>query len=312
MQETRRAILEELDAGPVTGPSLADRLDVSRTAVWNHVEALRDAGFEVPSTEAGYRLVSVPEYGAAAVEYGLAAPFEVEYHASVESTNAVARERAEAGASDLVVLADEQTGGRGRRTRGWESPPGGIWMSVVLRPDRPPATVPLLTLGAAVAVTASVRDRGVPAAITWPNDVIVPGDGERGGKKLCGVLTEMSGEAGRVSWVVVGVGLNANVDPAALPGAATSIEDRIGSVDRRSLVQAILDRFASLRDRDERILERWRDLNATLDGRVRVESGAETITGEAVDVTETGALVVETEAGRRTLHAGDVTHLRRA
>ena len=310
MQETRRAILEELANGPVPGPVLADRLGISRAAVWKHVEALRDAGFDLPSTDAGYRLETVPEYGSAAVEFGLGAPYEIEYHDSVPSTNALARERADAGASDLVIIADEQTGGRGRRDRGWNSPPGGVWMSIVLGPNWPPARVPLLTLGAAVAVTEAIRDRGVDAAIKWPNDVIVQGDGERGGAKLCGVLTEMAGEAGRVSWVVVGVGINANVDADELPPGATSLQSVVGPIDRRSLVQDVLERFADLAANPDETLPAWKTHAATLGQHVRIETATESFDGEAVDVSETGALIVKTDGEKRTVHAGDCDHLR--
>ncbi|MFB6270617.1 MAG: biotin--[acetyl-CoA-carboxylase] ligase, partial [Halobacterium sp.] len=227
MNETRAAVLDALADGPITGPELADELDISRTAVWKHVEALREAGFDVESVADGYELAGVPEYGGAAVEFGLEAPFEVEYHDALPSTNDRARELAAEGACDVAVLADKQTGGRGRRGREWSSPSGGVWLSLVLCPDLPPARVPLLTLAAAVAVTDAAREAGVHAEIKWPNDVIVRQDGdnvpERGGDKLAGVLTEMEGEASRVSWVVVGMGINVNVDPSDLSGDATSV-----------------------------------------------------------------------------------------
>ncbi|MFB6135021.1 MAG: biotin--[acetyl-CoA-carboxylase] ligase [Halanaeroarchaeum sp.] len=308
MQRTRQEILDAIATGPVSGPALADRLDVSRTAVWKHVEALRDAGFEIPSGEEGYRLASVPDYGAAAIEYGLRAPYEVEFHDAVESTNAVARERAEGGARDLVVLADEQTGGRGRQDRSWASPSGGVWMSLVLRPDLPPARVPLLTLAAAVAVTEAIADRGIEATIKWPNDVHLADDGL--GPKLCGVLTEMTGESDRVSWVVVGIGLNANVDPDALPEGATSLEAAAEPVDRRTLVQDVLHRFDALAGRPDDIVDAWRSHAATLGARVRIDTGTSAFEGTAVDVTATGALVVEGDGDRRTIHAGDCEHLR--
>ena len=312
MQETRRAILAELVGGPTPGPAIADRLGVSRAAIWKHVEALREAGFEIRSTENGYELASVPEYGATAVEFGLDAPYDVEYRDRVESTNAVARERAEAGASDLVVLADEQIGGRGRREREWQSPSGGVWASVVLRPDRPPAAVSLLTFAAAVAVTEAVRERGVDAAIKWPNDVIVPGAGDRGGGKLCGILTEMSGETGRVSWVVVGIGLNANVPQGALPPEATSVKAEVGPADRRSLVQDILERFSELADRPEATLSVWSEHALTIGQHVRIATATATFEGEAVGVTDAGALRVDTEDEERTVYAGDCEHVRPA
>jgi BirA family biotin operon repressor/biotin-[acetyl-CoA-carboxylase] ligase len=315
MNETRRAVLDALDDGPVTGPELADHLGVSRTAVWKHVEALRDAGFTVKSVAVGYTLAGVPEYGAEAVEFGLDAAFEVEYHDSLPSTNDRARELAADGASDVVVLADRQTGGRGRRGRQWSSPAGGVWMSVVLRPDLPPARAPLLTLAAAVAVTDAARELGVDAAIKWPNDVVVPRENDssgRGGAKLAGALTEMEGEASRVSWVVLGVGVNADVDPADLDGDATSIRAEAGDVPRRLFVQRVLERFDALRNDPDAILDAWRERTATLGQRVRVETQNGDVVGDAVDVTEHGALVVETADGERVIHSGDCQHLRSA
>ncbi len=171
MNETRRAVLDALADGPVSGPKLAETLDISRNAIWKHVEGLRTAGFGIESTTDGYLLDEVPEFGPA-VEYGLDAPFEVEYHDSIGSTNDRARELAGENAQDVVVLADEQVGGRGRLERAWVGPSGGIWMSLVLRPTIPPAHAPLLTLAAAVAVTRAAREAGVPAEIKWPNDVL--------------------------------------------------------------------------------------------------------------------------------------------
>ncbi|WP_435095185.1 biotin--[acetyl-CoA-carboxylase] ligase [Halarchaeum sp. P4] len=313
MNETRRAVLDALADGPVSGPELADALDVSRAAVWKHVEALRDAGFGVESTGSGYVLSEIPEYGGLAVEYGLTAPFEVEYHDSVPSTNDRARDLAADGASDVVVLADEQTGGRGRLEREWASPSGGVWMSVVCRPDLPPARVTLLTVAMSAAVCGAVREAGVPAEIKWPNDLLVPDpDAERGGRKLAGILTEMEGEAGQVSWVVVGVGLNANVPANDLPEGATSLlVERGDPVERRTLVQRALERFVELRADPAAAREAWREQAATLGTRVRVTLPTETVVGEAVDVTDVGALVVETDAGEeRVVHAGECEHLR--
>ncbi|MCD2204245.1 biotin--[acetyl-CoA-carboxylase] ligase [Halobacterium sp. KA-6] len=313
MNETRRAVLDALAGGPIAGPALADDLGISRTAVWKHVEALREAGFEVESAPEGYTLAGVPEYGAEAVEFGLDAPFDVEYHDALPSTNDRARELAASGTSDVVVLADRQTGGRGRRGREWSSPPGGVWMSLVLRPDVPPARVPLVTLAAAVSVTDAAREAGVDAAIKWPNDCIVPRDGtERGGDKLAGVLTEMEGEASRVSWVVVGVGVNVNVDPEELGPDATSVRAEAGDVERRVFVQRVLERFHEVRDDPDAVLDAWRDRAATLGQRVRVETANGDVVGDAVDVTEHGALVVETADGRTVVHAGDCQHLRPA
>lgn len=309
MQETRRAVLRALADGPVSGPDLATRLGVSRAAIWKHVESLREAGFTIESTTEGYWLEAIPEYGGAAVEYGLDAPFDVEFHPTLPSTNARARELAASGETDVVVLADAQTGGRGRLDRGWDSPSGGIWLSVLCRPDRPPAEAPLYTLAAAVAVTRAVREEGVDAGIKWPNDVLVR-DGKNGERKLAGVLTEMQGEADRIAWMVVGIGCNANIDADELPEGATSLREQVGDVDRRDLVARLLDGFDDLRGDPEAILPAWREHALTLGRRVRIETAGETVVGEAVAVTSSGGLVLETRAGRRTVSVGDCEHLR--
>lgn len=318
MQETRRAVLETLDDGPVSGPALAERLGVSRTAVWKHVDALREAGFEVEGGEDGYALASVPEFGGSAVEFGLDAPFDVEFHDSIGSTNARARELAEAGAGDVVVLADEQTGGRGRLDRAWASPSGGVWTSLLLRPDLRPAEVPLLTLAAGVATVRAVESVGVDAGLKWPNDVLVPsGDGTGAERKLAGVLTEMAGETDRTDWVIVGIGLNANVDAGALPPGATSLREERGGgedgdVERRRLVQRLLESFDELRTDPDVVLPAWREAALTLGRRVRVTTPDGEVVGEAVDVEAPGQLVIETENGPVRVHAGDCEHLRPA
>jgi BirA family biotin operon repressor/biotin-[acetyl-CoA-carboxylase] ligase len=311
MHETRERILTALGEGPASGPELASELSVSRAAVWKHVEGLREAGFGIVSDEDGYTLTGVPDFGGSAVAYGLDAPFEVEYHDAVPSTNARARDLAAAGASDVVVLADEQTGGRGRLDRSWSSPSGGIWLSVLFRPDVPMAQTPVFTLAAAVAVTRAAREAGVEAVIKWPNDVLVEVDGEE--RKLVGILTEMEGEADRVSWVVVGIGVNANVDPALLPDEAnaTSLSAVRGEpVDRRRFTQRVLETFDTVGTDPEATLDAWREYATTIGKKVRIDTPDGEVVGEAVDIAYPGSLVVDTGDDRVTVAAGDCEHLR--
>lgn len=312
MNETRQAVLETLAAGPVSGPALADDLEISRAAVWKHVESLRDAGFEIESTGTGYVLDAdaVDAYSGPAVEFGLEAPFSVEFHETIGSTNDRARELAADGASNVVVVTNEQTGGRGRLDRAWNSPPGGVWMSIVCRPSVPPARAPLYTLAGAVAVARTAREAGVDAAIKWPNDVIVPA-GEAGEyRKLAGILTEMEGETDRIEWLVVGIGVNANVDVADLPDGATSLEHEVGAVNRRQFVQRLLEAFHDSRRKLDTVVDDWRKLAATPGQRVRVELGDRELRGRALGITETGALELETDDGVETVTAGDCEHLR--
>ena len=306
MQERRIQVLEALTEGPVAGPALADRLGVSRAAVWKHVEALREAGFDIAGGENGYELRSVPEFGPA-VAFGLDAPVDVEYHDSIDSTNRRARELAARGRDGAVVVADEQTGGRGRLDRDWASPSGGVWLSVLLRPTVPAAHAPVYTLAAAVATTRAVREAGVEAKIKWPNDVLV------GDRKLAGILTEMEGEADRVDWLVVGIGLNANVDPGVVPAEnATSLHAECGGVDRRVLTQRLIEVLYDLHTDRDAILPAWREYADTLGRRVRVETGDRTVEGRAVDVEYPGTLDVDTGDSVVTVAAGDCEHLRPA
>lgn len=294
----------------VSGGELAERFDVSRNAVWKHVETLRDAGFVVESTPDGYSLNGVPEYGGLGVTYHLGdrteyVGTEIEYHDSVVSTNDLAVERAREGVEEgYVVLADEQTGGRGRRERVWESPSGGIWTSVVLRPDFAPRDASLVTLAASVAVARAVEEVGVEATIKWPNDVLIDGD------KLCGILVEMEADAESISHAVVGVGLNANAKPDVPDASPTSLAEHIGKVDRASLSADIFAELEDAYESGDAVLEEWRRRSSTLGREVRVETTNETFEGKAERIDETGALVVSAPEGERTVTAGDCVHLR--
>ncbi|MCO8266615.1 biotin--[acetyl-CoA-carboxylase] ligase [Haloferax sp. AB510] len=348
MSDTRRALLDALAEGPVSGPDLADRLGVSRAAVWKHVESLRDEGFGVESAGDGYVVTDVPEYGGPAIEYGLDADYDVEFHETLDSSNDRARALAAEGASDVVIVARQQTASRGRKNREWSAPDGGVWMSLLVRPDEPPAYVPLYTLAMAVAVCDAAREAGVDASIKWPNDVIVSeandnssgasaSDGvsaseasggspahaggsssdsdtpaDRGYRKLCGILTEMEGEADRVSWLVIGPGINVNLDPAALPEGATSVAAEADPVERRVFVQRVLERFDELRGDLDAVLPAWRERADTLSRRVRVHTASGVIEGDAIDVEHPGTLVVRTDEGEKRVHAGDCEHLRPA
>ncbi|RZH66782.1 biotin--[acetyl-CoA-carboxylase] ligase [Natrinema altunense] len=310
MNETRRAVIAALADGPVSGPELAESLEISRAAVWKHIEGLREADFEIESGPTGYELVAVDAYNAPAVEFELEAPFSIEYHDSVGSTNDRARELAGEGATDVAVLANEQTGGRGRLDREWTAPAGGVWVSVVTRPAITPAQAPLYTLAASVATATAAREAGVDARIKWPNDVVVPAGDDGDYRKLAGILTEMEGQTDRVDWLVPGIGVNANLDADALPEGATSVRAEAGDVDRRRFVQRLLEGFDRYRRDLEAVVPAWRELALTIGQRVRVDRPAGEIVGEAIDVTESGALVVETDDERVTIPAGDCEHLR--
>jgi len=239
---------------------------------------------------------------------------EVRWYDTLPSTNELARREAEAGAAEgLVLVAEQQTAGRGRLGRAWVSPPGGLWFSIILRPSLGVAQIPLVGLAAAIATAAAIEETtGLHPRLKWPNDVLV------GGRKVAGLLLE-AGPVRRDSpaWLVAGIGINVNVAPEALPSRprypATSLAAATGgSADRGRLLRALLRRlnrdYDELRARGgEDILAQWRARSETLGRVVQVSTASETIEGLARDVDETGALLVRTRGADRRIVAGDVT-----
>ena len=305
MDPTRRRILDRLLDRPATGPELARELSITRAAVWKHVEALREEGIEITSTDDGYSIQALPEYGEAAVAAGIPGTFDVYYQDSMPSTNDRAREVARTTDGESIVLADAQPAGRGRLGREWAGPAGGIYLSLLLRPDLAPTDVPILTTVAGVSVAETIGKLGLDPAIKWPNDVLI------GDRKVAGILTEMQGEADRVDWVIVGIGINANVDPDALPDGASSLQAVIGDpVERRQIVHWIVERIDRYRNDPSLAIDQLRKWSATVGRQVRIETPAGTVEGLALDVVHPGALVVKTDSGEEIIHAGDCEHLR--
>ncbi len=230
----------------------------------------------------------------------------IHWFEEVTSTNDVARTLAEAGAPEgTAVLARTQTAGRGRLGRRWVSPPGGLWLSVVLRPIAAPHEVPRLGLAVGVGCSRAVeRCCPVRLGLRWPNDLVVEG------KKVGGILLEAGPE---VRWVVAGIGINVQVPRDLLPEGAGSLEDLVGSpVDRAALLQALLGElelvYEVFRGGDWATLrEWWRQRSTTLGRRVRVHVSSGVYEGVAEDVDEDGALVVRLADGRRKrIVAGEV------
>ena len=235
----------------------------------------------------------------------------VEFYPEISSTQERAKELAREGAPHgTLVVAGVQTGGRGRLGRAWASPAGGLWMSVVLRPAIPAAHAPRITLDAAVGVAKALRRMGAVAEIKWPNDLLA------GGRKICGILAEAGfAPAGHLDFAVLGVGINANLDPAPLAQVgATSLRAELGrEVDLLALLAAVLECLDIELGRIENfaaVAEDWRALSCTLGRRVRVHRVGQILEGYAADLSPDGALVLETSSGRVELFEGEVEQLR--
>ena len=242
---------------------------------------------------------------------------EVRWYDALPSTNELARSLAASGTAEgTVIVAEQQTAGRGRLGRSWASPPGGLWLSVLLRPRLPVGQTPLVGLAAAVATAVAIEETtGLRPRVKWPNDILVDG------RKVAGLLLEagpVRGDTPAPAWLVVGIGINVNVAPDALPARplypATSLAAALGRpVDRGRLMRALLRGL----DRDYRelgehgaasALRRWRARSETIGRVVQVATSSATIEGLAEDIDDTGALLVRTRDGaERRVVAGEVT-----
>ncbi|NLN29260.1 MAG: biotin--[acetyl-CoA-carboxylase] ligase [Firmicutes bacterium] len=319
----RQALIKQFLAAEgryVSGAELASRLGVSRNAVWKQVESLRDLGYSIEAVpRKGYRLVERPdrlypwELGAVLTTERFGR--HIEYHESIGSTNERAKALGVAGKPEgCIVVAEEQTAGRGRLGRSWISPfAEGLFVSLLLRPPFRPWEAPKLTLLSAVAVQRAISEVcGLESKIKWPNDL------ELRGKKVCGILVEMGMEMDAVSYVVVGIGINANLRVDVLPDdvreRATSLRHELGRpVDRVALLASLLSYFERLYDQAlgdgfRTVLELNRRLSSTLGRRIRVLTARDEWEGVAVDIDHNGALLVRRDDGSvQAVHSGEVS-----
>ncbi len=314
-------ILAEADGDYASGEALSNKLGLTPSEVFHDVESLRDRGYVIEAAPArGYRLVELPDRLTEVEIDPLLSTHDFGqtlHHFDVcTSTNDLARELAAEGASHgEALIAESQTSGRGRRGRSWVSPPGAnLYLSLVLRPDFPPARAPELTFVAAVGAAETLAEFGVRATIKWPNDL------EFEGKKVGGILTELSSEVDRIAWVILGIGVNLNLTAESIPAElrliATSARIvRNSLVPRARFTAALLARLEHWYDRHqeegfEPVAERWRDLTSTLGRTVRVRLAERTFEGVARDLDPPGALLVSVGAGIERVVAGDVEELR--
>lgn len=315
------AFLAEGGDDYVSGAALSDKLGLSRTAVWKHVEQLRKLGYRIDAQSAkGYRLLEVPDR-LTTLEVGpLLSTRELgrtlHHYDELPSTNAKAFELAhEGGFHGEVIVTEHQTAGKGRRGRAWVSPAGkNLALSVILRPDIAPARAPELTLVAAVALTETLRDSGVEASIKWPNDVQIAG------RKVAGILTELSADVERVHFVVLGIGVNLNTDAADFPPdvaeLATSVSlNRSSPVHRALFTAALLAKLEQWLDTwteegFEPVRASWRAMASTLGQEVLVRADNKELRGFAEDIDSTGALLLRVGERIERVLSGDVEQVR--
>lgn len=306
------------DGNFVSGQQISKDLHVSRTAIWKHINVLKERGYIFESsTRKGYRLIYAPN---------LLTPLEIDsalhtetfgrhvvYLESTQSTNEEAKKIAREGAEEgTIVVAEEQITGHGRLARGFYSPfAKGIWFSLILRPKFFPMEASKCTLLAAVGVCRGIRRMGLAdAGIKWPNDILVHG------KKIVGILTLMSASMEKIDYIIMGIGINTGIKKNEFPedfreGATSFLNEGI-NVSRKDLLAAILGElekeYSIAQDEGfDKVLDDWRALSVTLGQEVRVIFGDDSYTGKAVDIDRDGCLLVNTGSEVKRVIAGDVS-----
>lgn len=316
-------LLKRANGRYVSGETISKNVKVSRAAIWKHVSALRKYGYKIESKEgSGYKLVKPTDQLLPwEIKSGLRTEFvgkEIHHYVVVDSTQDFAIKLAENNAQEgTIVIAEKQRKGRARVGRRWAAPEGGIWLSVILKPKIPTAESTILPLVAALAVCNTIRkEYKLDAKLKWPNDVMI------NGKKVSGILAEMSCEADRVNYVVIGIGVNANVNVKKLEKTikgtagyygATSLMNELGTkVDKVKLTRKILaeleETYLELEEEgSEAIIRAWKEHSATLGTTVTVALNEMCFVGKAIDIDYDGALLVKLPDGNiKRIIAGDV------
>lgn len=299
-------VFSKADGEFVSGQALADHIGCSRTAVWKHIEALRQEGFELEAVRnKGYRITAKPDkvsenellIGLQTESLGKTVVFKE----TVESTQKEAHKIAEEAVEGTLVIAEEQTAGRGRMTRAWHSPKStGIWMSLILKPDLPPFKAPQFTLIAAVAVAEAIQETtGLTPEIKWPNDLLL------NGKKITGILTELQADSDRIRSIIMGIGMNVNQQsfPAELETIATSLAIEKGApIARARLVQVILKNLEMyykeyVENGFGSIKEKWESFAVSVGRQIVARTVNGSVRGKALGITEDGVLKLQDEEG---------------
>ncbi|WP_299737932.1 biotin--[acetyl-CoA-carboxylase] ligase [uncultured Rossellomorea sp.] len=304
--------LSESDQDFLSGQALAEIAGCSRTAIWKHIEELRKEGFVLEAVrKKGYRIIETPDsVTESKIRLGLQTKTlgrVIHYEESVQSTQRIAHVLAGDGAAEgTLVIADEQTAGRGRLMREWHSSKGtGIWMSLILKPLLPPQKAPQFTLITAVAVVQAIEEATeLHPQIKWPNDILIDG------KKVTGILTELQAESDKINSIIIGIGMNVNHTkehfPDELQTIATSLAIEQGdTLSRSEIVQKVLERIEALysiymKEGFTPIKLLWESYAISIGKKIRARTINGTIEGRALGITDEGVLKIEDTTG--TVH----------
>ncbi len=327
MKHTREDILAFLKVNKgrvLSGGAISRRLGISRAAVWKHICRLREQGYIIEAGAGkGYLLIFEPEQLRIERIRTELKPVtrvrQVFFFPSLDSTNRKAYDLALEGAPEgTIILAEEQSAGRGRLGRSWSSLAyHGLWLSALLRPaNMTPGKMAPFTAAAAAIMAAVLRKvSGLPVSVKWPNDLLI------NDRKLGGILAEAKSEPEHIHFMILGIGININHKvhdfPAELAGKATSLRiEGKRLFDREAICVAIIKELEAgydlfLRSGFSAFLELWRELDIMPGKEISVKFGAKTIHGTAVDIDKDGALIVKDSAGRlKRFSYGEIEHLK--
>ena len=298
----------------VSGEEISKEIGISRAAIWKHIKKLRELGYEIESkTNEGYKLIKSPEKQ---IEFELERLLDTKiigkkilFFEEVDSTNNKAKQIALEEKEGTVVISEMQTSGRGRRGREWYSPKGGIYVTFILKPNVSPEKASQLTLVSSLALveTLNAINNNLNAKIKWPNDVLVSG------KKISGILTELSSDMEKINYIVVGVGINLNTEKEILPENGTSLKIEMKEeVSIKLFLKSFLEHYdliyqEYLNSGIDQIIERWKNNSDTLGKKVKIIGINETFEGLAKDIDENGALILETKEKEIKVYSGDVS-----
>lgn len=304
--------------GFISGEKLSEEFKMTRAGIWKHMNSLKEDGYVIESVpRKGYKLISSPDilnYEEVKENLNtLSLGRKIYYYDSIDSTNEKAKEMASMEKEGTVIISEEQRTGKGRLGRDWLSPKGkGIYMSLILKPDVEPMKASRITLIGAAAVNKALANIGIRSEIKWPNDILI------NGKKICGILTEISGELNMVDYLIMGIGINVNLTKSDIPddlkNKATSIYVETGrEIIRKELVANILNELEVLymdfkgKGNILKAVNICKENSAVIGKEVNVIRGKERRKGRAVDINEKGELIVDFETGRENIYSGEVS-----
>ncbi len=295
------------EKGIVSGEALSFELGISRVSIWKHVRKLQELGYNIIATTMGYRLI-----GSIDALFPWEFPdreSKIHFSPEVTSTMDIAGELARKGCPHFtVVIAGCQNKGRGRLKRIWHSSEGGLYFTIVLRPQIPPVLSLRLNFAASLVLAQLLRQMfRVDAMVKWPNDILV------NGRKISGMLSEIEAESDMVSFINIGFGINVNNDPVAKEAIPTSLRYILGQkISRKQLLSGFLNKFESYINNTnlDNVIPEWKKYTTTLNRRVKVVTSRDTSEGLAIDVDENGALILELADGSiKKVIYGDCFHI---